>query len=390
MPISTILDVAIGVSLILLALSAVCSSVNELIARFVNLRAKFLEQGIINLLSDQNDELSADIIRHPLIRRMGTDARQFPAYIPSATFALALMDALRARAGGPAAFVTQLQLEIQKLADDAVRKPLLEALSHPDARVALEQLRLAVAAIQDAEVRASVAGLLNGLEVTEIKQGILAVPDPRIQQVLFALLNETETQIQRIEDVKSRLEIWFNDGMDRVTVLYKNFVEWILRVLAILVCFSFNADALHIVNTLWQDPTIREALVVQAQATVQNPPPAATPGQGQGTISEAVKNLTDSLNQLVTLPLGWNCNEYNNIVRAGWTISAPSGGPAQPGAFCEEVPGGVVTGGSFSFPNLLTKLIGLLLMSAAVSFGAPFWFNVLTRIVPLRADKPKS
>ncbi len=386
MPLSALLDVAIGVALIFLTLSAVCSSINELIARAVHLRAKYLLSGLASLLTDQNNDLYADVIRHPLLRRLGTDPREFPSYISSDNFALALMDALRARAGGPSALVNRLRVEIQNITDSSAKKALQDALANADPRVALEEVRLAVARVQDPEVRASVADFLNAFEVNEIKQGILAVPDPAIQQVMLTLLNETETQVQKLADIKTRLETWFDDGMSRVTELYKHYVEWILRILALATCLLFNADAIHVVNSLWQDPTLRAALVAQAQQAAQNPPSTSAPTPSLG---DQAQNVAQVLNQLNGLPLGWNCREYDAIMREGWQSGAAQGTAAGSG-LCEVIDGHPIAGGSFSLLNLLLKIVGILLMALGVSFGAPFWFNVITRIVPLRADKQRA
>ncbi len=50
---SDVLEVAIGVVFIYMLLSLLCSTINEqVIARFLNLRAKTLEEGINNMLDD--------------------------------------------------------------------------------------------------------------------------------------------------------------------------------------------------------------------------------------------------------------------------------------------------------------------------------------------------
>ena len=383
-----ILDVAIGVTLIFLTLSAICSSVNELIANFLKLRATFLEQGILSLLGDPS--LARQLIEHPLLGRSGTQPRTLPAYIASDSFALALMDLLRRRAGPPIARVNRLRAEVEKMASSAIRQTLLASLANPDASKALEDLRLAVSLIQDEKVRSSISEFFSELEVSEIKRGILALSDPRVQQVLFAILNDAETQVQRLEDLKARIESWFNDGMDRVSVLYKRYVDRLLRLLAVVICVAFNADALHILNSLWQDPTLRAAIVAEAQRVSSTP---TSPGQDgtSSTGTQPVGTISQALDQLNVFPLGWSCGDYNDIVHAGWKLSpVPVGFSAQsPGesSFCEVIGGKQIVGGNFSLGNLLLKLLGLGLMSGGVSLGAPFWFDALQKLVSLRPDK---
>ncbi|HEY5074974.1 MAG TPA: hypothetical protein VII34_09785, partial [Pyrinomonadaceae bacterium] len=89
---SGILDVVIGLVVIYLQLSLVCTAVHELIASGFKKRAKELERGLGQLLS--NPQLVAKFYSHPLIKGLRPDGRK-PSYIPSPTFAVALMDIVR-------------------------------------------------------------------------------------------------------------------------------------------------------------------------------------------------------------------------------------------------------------------------------------------------------
>jgi hypothetical protein len=89
---SGILDVVIGVVVVYLQLSLVCTAVNELVALWLGKRAKELEKGIRGLLT--KPELVDKFYDHPLIKGLQPDGRK-PSYIPSRTFSLALMDIVR-------------------------------------------------------------------------------------------------------------------------------------------------------------------------------------------------------------------------------------------------------------------------------------------------------
>src|ERR1700758_4707650 len=131
MPFSSILDVAIGVAFVYLFFSLICSVVNEGIAAVLSLRAKNLLAGIESLFSE--GELSKGtsfveaIYNHGLIRGLFRDpikgkpvtgssgaeqvkktfgADILPSYIPSRSFAIALLDLLMP-AGATVAQVTQ-------------------------------------------------------------------------------------------------------------------------------------------------------------------------------------------------------------------------------------------------------------------------------------------
>src|SRR5438045_6157696 len=89
---STILDAAIGIIFIYLLVSLVISAINELIAAMLKSRAENLSQGIQALLQDPAQAgWVARLYQHPLIQSLSPPNSK-PSYIPSRTFALALLD----------------------------------------------------------------------------------------------------------------------------------------------------------------------------------------------------------------------------------------------------------------------------------------------------------
>jgi hypothetical protein len=112
---SGILDVVIGLTVIYLQLSLVCTAVNELIAAVFRKRANDLEYGIRKLLDDRKlkffeslknrfrkdedeeakkDSLTSNFYDHPLIRALRPNGKT-PSYIPARTFAMTLIDLIR-------------------------------------------------------------------------------------------------------------------------------------------------------------------------------------------------------------------------------------------------------------------------------------------------------
>ena len=91
---STILDIATGIVFIYLLLSLMCSALNEMVAWFLGLRASTLKSGIEQLLADPAlANISQRVYAHPLVKAL-SEAGKDPSYIPSRTFAYALIDEL--------------------------------------------------------------------------------------------------------------------------------------------------------------------------------------------------------------------------------------------------------------------------------------------------------
>ncbi|HEX4750979.1 MAG TPA: hypothetical protein VH302_15675 [Bryobacteraceae bacterium] len=93
---SQILDVAVGLVLLFLLLSLICSSLKEGLESFTHYRAKDLKNGLSEIFNDPS--MLTKFYDHPLIYglfqgKYNPDSHfNLPSYIPSRTFALAVMD----------------------------------------------------------------------------------------------------------------------------------------------------------------------------------------------------------------------------------------------------------------------------------------------------------
>jgi len=113
-----------------------------------------------------------------------------------------------------------------------------------------------------------------------------------------------------------------------------------------VLAFTVNVDSLQIAKRLWVEPSVRAALVNQAQTA-----------SGQRAKETNPTSELDSL----PVPLGWHLASARHD---------PQGFP-----FYEKWS---------MFWTLLTKLIGLSLTAVAITFGAPFWFDTLSKLARLR------
>lgn len=84
----------------------------------------------------------------------------------------------------------------------------------------------------------------------------VSVADPHLRRALTSLWEAAEGQV---EEMRTRLEVWFNDAMDRVSGWYRRHVQMILAVIAIVVVGTLNADTVRIASVLWTNPTVRAA-----------------------------------------------------------------------------------------------------------------------------------
>ena len=123
-----ILDVAIGLFFGYLVLSLAVTAANEMSAAWFRRRAWMLRKGVANLLDDET--LAAKFYDHPIVRslysRPGPIARlpfigrligRGPSYIPSRTFAVALLDVLQREPAAESSRVEQVVALLRKEAE---------------------------------------------------------------------------------------------------------------------------------------------------------------------------------------------------------------------------------------------------------------------------------
>ena len=145
----------------------------------------------------------------------------------------------------------------------------------------------------------------------------------------------------KLAEYRENVEKWFDSTMTQASKLYRKNAAQIALFIGLVLALVFNVDSIYIVNQLWRDPTLRQSIV--AQAANINP---------EDNLS--VKDAKAKLDEL-SLPVGWTKN------------TTPQ-----------------------SAINWLNKALGIFLTGAAASLGAPFWFDVLNKLLGLkRQPEPK-
>jgi hypothetical protein len=178
-------------------------------------------------------------------------------------------------------------------------------------------------------------------EILAQAQAVLAtLPDGQVRSVLEkSAANANGT----LEGFRRQVERAFDDSMERASGWYKRKVQVVLLVLAAVVAIGLNVDSGRIASRLWNEGPVRAAVATKAKSA----------GQPQDA-ADAIDQV-----QQLKLPLGWGeANAPDDLGDALW-----------------RVPGWLIT-------------------IAALSLGAPFWFDLLSRVARLRGsgvpERPRS
>jgi hypothetical protein len=271
---STVLDVAVGLIFVFLALSLIVSAVVECVASAMKWRAKTLLEGVKLLLNDdQFSALALQIYNHGMVHPRGagkaSDAQgltHLPSYIDPMQFADALIDITRAAGDTPAA------------------------------------------------IKASIDA---------------SVKDPQLNGLMKGIVDRTSGDLGKLRD---ELASWFDNGMDRVSGVYKRRTQVWSLVIAMAAVVFLNVNSVDIATALWQQPMLTRTIAPTDQ-----------------TPAVALQQL-----QALPLPVGWNQATLTKV-------ASPKG---------------------------FEMLLGWLITAVATLFGAPFWFDVLQQLVRLKGCGP--
>jgi hypothetical protein len=170
--------------------------------------------------------------------------------------------------------------------------------------------------------------------------------DPSLVALMAALKNElpavSPPAIAIDGEVLFRIEHWFTEQMARTTAGYKRWTQLWTIALALLLTIAFDIDAGRMTNHLLSNAAVRTALAATASNEVA---------------SKTLAEIQPSAATLAALPVGWT----------------------------RPVPEALGNGGLSTFATFAGWAISII----AIGLGAPFWFDLLNRLVSLRQTGPK-
>lgn len=407
MTIGPVIEVLIGLIFMFFVFSTLASGVNEYVSRRLHKRCLFLAHGVWQLLDDRpetkaegasGDEFFQEFWKHPLVKQLGQSLDALPEWEKKiAKKATVVTRAARRIFTGAAA----------RAANGETRDRLPKGQS----------LRTSPSYIPTATFVTVVTAL--------VRSGTTADASSPLGRSLAALAadagfeggdpDDSEAVAKSLERYKANLARWFDNQMDRVSGWYKRESKTILFILGLVIVAAMNVDTIVVARTLWKDPTTRQLVQDAAAAqlaaqtatsapattatTVEGTPPAVAPvirlackkasavGPSPTTTATVATTTTTpedtirtALDCATVFPIGWRTSKTCYVNRRG----AP------------EVCSGRwdrVQDVWFSIVRrpfgALLKLMGLLITAGAITYGAPFWFDMLNRFANLRSTGAK-
>ena len=332
MGLTGILDVAIGLVFIYTLVSLACSGLNEFIAHELGRRGKFLREGLINIVSDRWIYLR--MINHPLVSSLYRDLPgkpRTPSYIPAPNFVNALLDLVVLRA---------------RQLDSGFVSEVNQSQTFQDVRAAALKCKERGYTVGDA---------------------------------ILPLLDAAQGDL---DQARKNIAGWYESGMERVSGWYKKYTRRHLLAIGLLVAVLFNVDTLTIATELSKSAQLRKSLADAASQVAETKRFNGIPVEPADV---DIKNAQDHLKRFAAamteyerqgLPVGFSCfgrettsgdgKPFLALVKDCWDETK------------REASG-----------HWFLKILGWILTGFAVSIGAPFWFDLLNKLVDFRGSGKK-
>jgi hypothetical protein len=212
----------------------------------------------------------------------------------------------------------------------------------------------------------------------ELENGTLK--DTQTARYLLSLLNNSQN---KLENFKQHLETWFDDTMERTSGWYKRKATYISLLVGFLIAMFFNVDSIQIVKKLSKDPKARTQFVELASNLSRDS--TLLPDSSKAYLTKQLKklqSLSDSSLQILSISrnssMAFFPLNFFNGHKKGTVVLSDNNNPN----FFEKY-------SQFAFDlwfDDFKNLIGCLITAIALSLGAPFWFDLLNKLVQLKSS----
>jgi hypothetical protein len=217
------------------------------------------------------------------------------------------------------------------------------------------------------------------------------LPQP-LKDSLMTLAKQAQLKSKNLKEgaiqLEREIELWFDNSMERASGVYRRNAKGVAILLGFLIASLANADTFHIVDRLSKDTTLRSTISQAADQVIAEtnrlpastgtalppltapgqttPPTPAPPTQTENQIQQDLEEVKTAVNNVlegIPLPIGWN------------RVNVQQQLPRGPSAIA-----------------LAKVALGWLISGIALSMGASFWFDLLSKVVRVRnsGSPPKS
>ncbi len=344
MSISGYLDVFIGLAFTYLILSLIVTVIFESIVQFTRLRARNLRRAIKKMLEESDSEsIVKAFYEHPLVKSLSKEKKVEPHNSGKPKDEKRNGESGSESKAGDKESLTKRSWQAVKSTPE---RSWEVARSMPGFSY-IEPSTFALVAMNTLFPDEN----LGNKNMDHIMNLVKDLPDSRIKTVL---LTHLRAGVKNLEELRIGVETWFNDTMDRLSGWFTRTARWMSLIIGLVVAIGLNVDTFEVVNAFWREPALRANVANYAAENYKSYSPS------QDSVKLSVDSLRAELASL-ELPIGWDTYGPPDSLSkmSSWEVMR------------EWAP---------------QHIVGWLFTALAVSLGAHFWFDMLSRIVRLRAS----
>ncbi len=381
---NNIILILISLAFIYAVLSILVSILIEAVNYRSEARGKYLKKSIYKLLKDPlNNDYGYLFYNHFMIAGLKTFRFKLPQYISSSMFAEAFIDTIAGQ------IQHNRQITLSSIEGDS-KQYAFSGEAPP------------------------------GTVMDRFGQSVQQMNASPFTDLLQSFVDKSGGDYTKL---KAMIEQWYNDYMDRVSGWYKSEQRVKFLVAGFVVAIALNVDSLHLLKILSLDDNMKNRLVEQAEVVADNyeamdSTKRSNPADlnkmliaslsdttlkgnvaldsvsynhlrkiillNDSIASKASKKVTQTDSTMyilaeLNLPLGWSGHE----APLSWFHCKE-----KPVDAAQATNSGILDyihqRNEWGWWNLIRYLIGIVISGISLSFGAPFWFDLLVKLVNIR------
>lgn len=199
--------------------------------------------------------------------------------------------------------------------------------------------------------------------VSSLKQALEKLPGTAQSNRIKGLLELLQRDAVDIAEFRKLIESHYDAAMDRASGWYKRKTQAIALIASATFVILANVDTISLANSLSANPVAKAKMLEIAQqqldaanesASRPSAPAASTAG------GDALKEAKDRSEKAGEALAKANADISSAGIQLGW----------------QALPVG--------YGDWASKIVGLLISILAISLGAPFWFDLLSRVMQVR------
>ena len=382
---SPLFETIVCLILVYALLSLLVSTITEAINSYFKERGTLLFNTLSRLFEDNiNVNFGQLLYSHPMIANLKKDKNSLPQYISAQMFSNTLIDVV-------SNYAKQYELD-----------PGGKNFSLKDSNKGIfERFKAGIDQMKHTSLKLM---LMNMVEKS-------MVPADNKTGNIHSVYNELDL-------LQQQLQQWFNDQMERTSGWYKTYMRTRLFWISLVVALSLNVDSIHLFQTLYRAPDLRAQLQPIAENLAdnyskQNADTSLTALQKAYKAAAITKIKNDSaevdsslinetsqiisqLKQIDSLTKNYDSSRQHALDEASVQIDQLAALGLPIGWKRDQAPlswwekpkhrsAGYFEQHKTATPwNILSYLIGIIITGVSLSFGAPFWFDLLLKAINIR------